>query len=127
MTMRSWAIGAAMMLAAATAALAADAPAATTDAPATGAKASAKSAKHTGCLAAGDEAGEFKLTNVDGGSDEVELVGGKGLKDHVGHKVEVTGKMVSPKSAHGAKSEGGEAGHQHLKVASMKHLAATCP
>ena len=83
---------------------------------------------YTGCLAAGDEAGEFKLTNVDGGSEEYELVGGKGLKDHVGHKVEIKGTKVAAKAAHGAKAEkGAEAGHEHLRVSSMHHIAATCP
>ena len=59
--------------------------------------------KYTGCLAKGDGSNEFKLTNVDGGSGEYELVGGKDLKDHVGHKVEVTGKTLSAK--HAAKAE----------------------
>jgi hypothetical protein len=93
-----------------------------------GALAHAKSKSYTGCLAAGDEAGEFKLTNVNGGSDEYELVGGKGLKDHVGHKVEIQGTKVATKAAHGAKGEkAGEAQHQHLRVKSMRHVAATCP
>jgi hypothetical protein len=85
---------------------------------------------YTGCLAAGDESGEYKLTNVNGGSDEYELIGGKGLKDHVGHKVEIKGSPVSAAAAkHAEKSEKGEneAGHKHLRVASMKHVAATCP
>ena len=85
---------------------------------------------YTGCLAAGDETGEFKLTNVNGGSDEYELIGGKGLKDHVGHKVEIKGSAVSASAAkHAEKSEKGEneAAHKHLRVSSMKHVAATCP
>jgi hypothetical protein len=82
--------------------------------------AQAKSKSYTGCLAAGDSPKEFKLTNVDGGTDEYELVGGKGLKDHVGHKVEIKGKLAAAK-------EKGEAAHQHLRVSSMKHIAETCP
>jgi hypothetical protein len=100
-----------------------------------GAVAHAKAAKYTGCLAKGDEANEFKLTNVNGGSDEYELVGGKGLKDHVGHKVEVTGTKISARAAEKAEHEKGEKGekgenessHGHLRVKSMKHIAATCP
>ena len=91
-------------------------------------------ATHSGCLAQGDEAKEFKLTHVDGGADEYELVGGKDLKGHVGHKVEVSGELLSgPEHAEDAKAgETGKkgtakAGHRHLRVASMKHLAATCP
>jgi len=83
--------------------------------------ADAKSKSYTGCLAQGDEPKEFKLTNVDGGSDEYELVGGKGLKAHVGHKVEVKGTLAP------AKGEKSEAAHEHLRVTSMKHIAATCP
>ena len=98
-----------------------------TGAHAAGAKGSA--GKYTGCLAKGDGSNEFKLTNVDGGSGEYELIGGKDLKDHVGHKIEVTGKTLSAK--HAAKAEKSEAkeesSHQHLRVSSMRHIAATCP
>src|SRR5882757_3340636 len=86
--------------------------------------------KYTGCLAKGDEAKEFKLTKVNGGTEEYELIGGKDLNDHVGHKVEIKGKLVSAKSAEkaeGEKGEKGEASHHHLKVTSMKHIAETCP
>src|SRR5438105_2828055 len=48
-----------------------------TGAHAAGAKGSA--GKYTGCLAKGDGSNEFKLTNVDGGSGEYELIGGKDL------------------------------------------------
>jgi hypothetical protein len=87
------------------------------------------SGSYTGCLAKGDEAGTFKLTNVGDAKAEYELVGGgKDLAAHVGHKVEVTGTLVSAKEAH---AEGGKAasdvGHEHLRVTSMKHVAATCP
>jgi ABC-type sugar transport system substrate-binding protein len=96
-----------------------------------GAVAHAKSAKYTGCLAKGDEANEFKLTNVDGGSDEYELVGGgKDMKNHVGHKIEVTGVKMSSKSAekaeHAEKGES-ESSHKHLRVKAMRHIAETCP
>jgi len=83
--------------------------------------AAGKPATHTGCLAQGDEPKEFKLTNVDGGTEEYELVGGKDLKAHIGHKIEVKGKLAP------AKGEKSEAAHEHLRVTSMKHLAATCP
>jgi hypothetical protein len=76
---------------------------------------------YTGCLAAGDSDKEFKLTHVNGGEEQYELVGGKDLKDHIGHKVEVQGKLAP------AKGEKTEPGHQHLQVTSMKHVAATCP
>jgi hypothetical protein len=90
---------------------------------------SAASGSYTGCLSKGDEAGTFKLTNVGDAKTEYELVDGpKNLSAHVGHKVEVTGKLVSGKEAQaeGGKAES-EAGHEHLRVTSMKHVAATCP
>ena len=80
-----------------------------------------ESGTYTGCLAAGDSDKEFKLTHVNGGEEEYELVGGKDLKNHIGHKVEVNGKLMP------AKGEKTEPAHQHLRVASMKHVDATCP
>ena len=89
-----------------------------------------KTASYTGCLAKGDEAGTFELTNVGEAKDEYELVGGgKDLEAHVGHKVEVKGTLVSSKeaaAATGEKSES-ETGHKHLRVTSMSHIAASCP
>jgi hypothetical protein len=97
----------------------------------TKAKSGGESVAYTGCLAAGDEAGEFKLTHVNGGADEYELLGGKDLKGHVGHKVEIKGSLVPAQAAEHAEEgeeEGeNEAAHRHLRVSSMKHIAATCP
>lgn len=86
-------------------------------------KSSAKSESgtYTGCLAAGDSEKEFKLTHVNGGEDEYELVGGKDLKNHIGHKVEVKGELMP------AKGEKAEPAHEQLHVSSMKHVDATCP
>jgi ABC-type glycerol-3-phosphate transport system substrate-binding protein len=89
---------------------------------------------YTGCLAKGDGPNEFKLTNVNGGNEEYELIGGKDLKDHIGHKVEVKGKEVSAKQATKAEKASGaaekgesEAAHEHIRVSSMRHIAETCP
>ncbi|MBI2963390.1 MAG: hypothetical protein HYY35_06500 [Deltaproteobacteria bacterium] len=96
--------------------------------------AKSSAAKHTGCLAAAAEPNEFKLTHVDGGSEEYALIGGTDLKGHVGHKVEVTGETLAASEAERAekgagRGEGGkaEAGHQQLRMSAMKHLAASCP
>ena len=70
-----------------------------------------KTGSYTGCLAKGDGAGTFKLTNVGEAKDAYDLVGGKDLEGHVGHKVEVKGSL---------------AGNQ-LNVTSMSHVAASCP
>jgi hypothetical protein len=89
---------------------------------------------YTGCLAKGDGPNEFKLTNVNGGNEEYVLIGGKDLKDHVGHKVEVKGKEISAKRAAKAEKASGaaekgesEPAHAHIRVSSMRHIAATCP
>jgi hypothetical protein len=122
------AIAAALGLTLATAAWAADTVAAST----THKKSSAGT--YTGCLAKGDGPNEFMLTNVNGGSEEYELIGGKDLKDHIGHKVEVKGKEISAAQAEKAEkatgaTEAGEEGakHEHLRVSSMRHIAETCP
>lgn len=83
----------------------------------------------TGCLEKGDEKDEFELTNASGGdADEYELIAGEGvdLGPHVGHKVELEGTLASEADEEGG-GEKKEAAHAHLKVSSMKHLAAECP
>ena len=96
----------------------------------------------TGCLQKGDEPNTFLLTNATGGTgDRWELVGAPAslkMGDHVGHKVEVHGSVVSAarseKLEHekGAKKESAaekekEKGEHHLHVHSLKHIAPTCP
>jgi len=101
----------------------------------------------TGCLQKGEDANTFKLTNIAEGAGvatktaeavkpDWELIGAPAslkLSEHVGHKVTVTGTKVGAEEA--AKMEGekgttakaGEAMGRHLKVTSIKHVAATCP
>ena len=90
----------------------------------------------TGCLQKGPDANTFLLTKVTGKSEsegQWELIGAPAdlkMTDHVGHKVTVTGTRVSPgqaKKIEGQKSAREEAKEKHLKVASFKHVAATCP
>ena len=88
----------------------------------------------TGCLQKG-EGNMFTLTNVEGnGPKTVEIVGAApaaNLAAHVGHRIEITGTGVSPKTA--AKAEGNkknmkeEAGEHHMRVQSVKMIAAKCP
>ena len=78
----------------------------------------------TGCLAKGHGEGEFELSNATGGdAEKYELVAAKGvdLNAHVGHKVEVTGEKAAEKK------EGKETPHEHIKVSSLRHIAAKCP
>jgi hypothetical protein len=105
----------------------------------------------TGCLQKGTEAGTYTLTNVTGGPEatnkEWELVGAPAslkLDEHVGHKVAITGNVVGVGAAEKmekttttnttdtgktetTKTSTEESMHRHLKVSSMKHIAATCP
>jgi hypothetical protein len=108
----------------------------------------------TGCLQKGTEAGTYMLTNVTGGPEATnkdwELSGAPAalkMDEHVGHKVSITGQVVGVGAAHKTEHQstttttsGGtaktettktsmsdEAMHRHLKVSSMKHVAATCP
>jgi hypothetical protein len=107
----------------------------------------------TGCLQKGPEAGTFVLTNVTGGpaadNKEWELVGVPAalkLAEHVGHKVAVTGSVMGAGAAmklehktttttsdqdsatvETTKTMTKEQMARHLKVQSMKHVAATCP
>jgi hypothetical protein len=96
-----------------------------------------KSLTLTGCLKAGDSAGNFKLTNVTGGpaatNKEWELMGAPAslkMTDHVGHKVAVTGTIMGAgeaKKAEGDRSARDESAQRHLHVESFKHVAASCP
>ena len=85
----------------------------------------------TGCLEKGDEQGEFLLSHATGGgAAEYEVIAGKGvdLNAHVGHKVEITGEKASEADEKsGAKKEEKEGPHKHLKVSSLRHIAAKCP
>lgn len=75
----------------------------------------------SGCLSAGDKAGEYKLTADDGSTWEVKSKTVK-LSPHVGHTVSVTGKVWHP-DMHGAKEKAKDAVDPNAKE--HGHLAAT--
>jgi hypothetical protein len=84
----------------------------------------------TGCLEKGHEKGEFQLSHVTGGdAEQYELVAGKGvdLNAHLGHKVEITGEKASKAVEKSGGKETKETAHEHLKVSSLRHIAAKCP
>ena len=102
----------------------------------------ASGAKHTltGCLQKGTEANTFVLTNVTGGpkatNKEWHLMAPAelNLSNHVGHKVTVTGAVTGVGKAVKASGETQTSatmkeasGMRHLDVATMTHVAATCP
>ena len=82
---------------------------------------SAKTRSVTGCLSAGDSANEFKLTQDDGSTWEIQSKGVK-LSPHVGHTVTVTGKVWHP-DMHGAKEKAKETVDSSAKE--RGHLNAT--
>lgn len=104
----------------------------------------------TGCLQKGAEAGTYTLTNVTGGPAAtnkdwhlMDAPSALNLDAHVGHKVAITGSVVgvgaatkvehkttttsSDAKVETTKEMKTELADRHLKVTSMKHIAATCP
>ena len=79
-------------------------------------------------------ADQFVLTNLTGapaslsGMDRVTLSGkDNDLKKHVGHKVQITGKLENPSSAKTSSPTAGTSGSaETLKVSSVKMLAESC-
>jgi hypothetical protein len=71
----------------------------------------------TGCLAAGDDAGTFKLTNLEKGPKEVVIAETTAnLTPHLGHKVEITGVSVAGKDK-----------THTMKVTAVKMISSKCP
>ena len=105
----------------------------------------------TGCLKAGSEPDTFILSNVSGAGTQTagttapgELArtdvsykltsdGNVKLKDHVGHKVEVTGTIAkgmtetAPSSTAPSSADKPRADMAKLKVTSIKHVSPSCP
>jgi hypothetical protein len=71
----------------------------------------------TGCLAKGDDAGTFRLTNLEKGPSEVLIAESTAnLAPHLGHKVEITGVAVPGKDK-----------THTMKVTAVKMISAKCP
>ena len=71
----------------------------------------------TGCLAKGDDAGTFKLTDLEKGPKLVVIAETTAnLAPHLGHKVEITGVAVPGKDK-----------THTMKVTAVKMISATCP
>jgi hypothetical protein len=100
----------------------------------------------TGCLKAGSEPDTFILSNVSGAGTQAAQTTAPGelaradvsykltadsnvkLKDHVGHKVEVTGTIA--KGMTGTAPSSADKPHADmakLKVTSIKHVSPSCP
>jgi hypothetical protein len=87
-------------------------------------QAKAKTVTITGCLQKGDEANEFAITGEDG--KKYELTSKQvALKDHVGHKVTVTGTLRrEERDADEDESKEGWAGQ--VRVTSLKMVTNSC-
>jgi hypothetical protein len=91
-------------------------------------KSSGKEHSVTGCLSGPNAEGAYELTS---GKHKVELSGNDELKNHVGHKVTVTGNWTSASEmgeTHAAASKGekSEKGEKHMKVDSLKMVSESC-
>ena len=83
----------------------------------------------TGCLAKGDTATSYRLTNVEGGKvkavEITETAANLKMDAHVGHKITITGVgLPAPKEQAAGKKPMGE---HYMRVDAMKHVAPTCP
>jgi len=91
---------------------------------------SAKARSVTGCLSPGDSADEFKLTQDDGSTWEIQSKAVK-LSPHVGHTVTITGKVWHP-DMHGAKEKAKETvdssakEHGHLNATNVTMVSESC-
>ena len=71
----------------------------------------------TGCLAKGDDAGTFKLTDLEKGPKVVVIAETTAnLTPHLGHKVEITGVAVPGKDK-----------THTMKVTAVKMISTKCP
>src|ERR1700733_10990982 len=71
----------------------------------------------TGCLAKGDDAGTFKLTDLEEGTKEVVIAGTSArLPPPLGHKVEITGVPAPGKDK-----------THTMKVTAVKMISSKCP
>jgi hypothetical protein len=91
---------------------------------------SAKTRSVTGCLSPGDSANEFKLTQDDGSTWEIQSKAVK-LSPHVGHTVTITGKVWHP-DMHGAKEKAKDTvdssakEHGHLNATNVTMVSESC-
>ena len=87
-------------------------------------RANAKTIMLTGCLQKGDEANEFAINGQDG--KNYELVSRTvALKDHVGHKVTVTGTLRREERDADEK-EAGEGWAGQVRVTGLKMISTSC-
>ncbi len=84
----------------------------------------------TGCLAQGDEANEFSIIDSSGKVFGLFSSGGVNLKEHLGHKVTVTGTPTKEKESKAQEKKEAKTGQpeesEHLRVSSLKMVSTSC-
>jgi len=78
----------------------------------------------TGCLQKGDEPNEYTISGKDNVAYDLEGTASLSLKDHVGHKVTVTGASVTKMKSEEEKKEPVRG---HLQVTHLVMVSTTCP
>ena len=91
-----------------------------------GNKAGSSPVSVTGCLAQGDEKGEYSIKGDDGKTYGLRSRT-VNLKEHMGHKVTVTGTMTSAKPEKASSKTGKPEESEHLRVTDLKMVSTTCP
>ena len=91
-----------------------------------GNKTGANNVTVTGCLAQGDEKGEYSIKGEDGKTYGLRSRA-VNLKEHMGHKVTVTGAMTSAKPEKAESKTGRPEESAHLRVHDLKMVSTTCP
>ena len=94
------------------------------------AKGKSKAAGHTttvtGCLAQGDEANEYSIKGDDGKTYGLRS-SAVNLKEHLSHKVTVTGTSMHEKPEKHEAKTGMPEESAHLKVTNLTMVSTTCP
>jgi hypothetical protein len=81
----------------------------------------------TGCLAGPNAQGNYTLTHKNHKNGiEVGAAESVDLKEHVGHKVKLTGTWASGGAAIAEKEKAGEKGEALFQATKVQHIAATC-
>lgn len=80
----------------------------------------------TGCLAAGDEPGEYVLTDEET-DEEIDVEGPDSLAAHVGHRVKLTGSWVEDDDEGDEEEEGyEEEDGSYFHATAVEHISDHC-
>jgi len=80
----------------------------------------------TGCLAKGDQAGEYSITGDDGKTYGLKSTTVK-LDSHLGHKVTVTGTISKLENPTKEEAKTGKAEAGDVSVSNLTMVSTTCP